>query len=257
MIPTSSILLSLSVALLAADGDPPVTREAVCRWAAKPPVLDGKLDDPAWAQASVIEHFPTFWTRTDHGSSTRARLLWDKDALYFAATMTDAELRDFGTKHNDTLWLGDVFELFFKPSADRPEYYEFEVNPHSAVLELPFPKRGYDFNTLAAKPPLGTKVVAMVEGTLNQPGDRDKGWSVEGKIPWSIFAATGGRPQPGAAWRFALCRYDYGPEGTRPVLMCSAPLTQPSFHRYEDYGLLRFEGPESEAGSGAETKRTR
>ena len=25
--------------------------------------------------------------------------------------------------------------------------------------------------------------------------------------------------------------------------MSSAPLTVPSFHRYEDYGTLRFEGP--------------
>jgi hypothetical protein len=25
--------------------------------------------------------------------------------------------------------------------------------------------------------------------------------------------------------------------------MSSAPLTKPNFHRYEDYGKLRFEGP--------------
>ena len=35
----------------------------------------------------------------------------------------------------------------------------------------------------------------------------------------SAFAMTGGRPEPGAAWLFALCRYDYGPEGTEPVIL--------------------------------------
>ena len=30
--------------------------------------------------------------------------------------------------------------------------------------------------------------------------------------------------------------------------MSSAPLTEPKFHRYEDYGKLRFEGPRK-AGS--------
>ena len=38
-----------------------------------------------------------------------------------------------------------------------------------------------------------------------------------------------------------FCRYDYGPAGTKPVLTSSAPLTRGSFHRYEDYGRLRFE----------------
>jgi hypothetical protein len=171
---------------------------------------------------------------------TRAYLVWDQDALYFAARMTDTELRAFGTKRNDKLWNGDVFELFFKPD-DRPNYYEFQVNPRSVILELAFNRRGEDFNALAAKPPMGMQAVATVDGTLDQPGDRDRGWTVEGKIPWSIFAPSGGRPKPGAVWKFALCRYDYGAEGSEPVLMSSAPLTQPSFHRYEDYGRLKFE----------------
>lgn len=222
---------------------PPVTREAVCRRAKSPPRIDGVLDDPAWESAAVIERFPAFWKNADTGTGTRARLLWDDDALYFAATMTDAELRSFGTKRNDTLWEGDVFEMFLKPADGRPEYYEFQVNPKSVLLELPFSRRGEDFARLAALPPWGLSAVAVCDGTVDRPGDRDRGWTVEGRIPWSAFARTGGRPKPGDAWRFALCRYDYGPDGTAPVLMSSAPLTRPSFHRYEDYGRLRFEGP--------------
>lgn len=226
----------------ALDG-PPVTREAVCRRAATPPTVDGKLDDPVWEAAAVIDRFPAFWKNAETGNGTRARLLWDDDALYFAATMTDTELRSFGTKRNDTLWLGDVFEMFLKPDEDKPAYYEFQVNPKSVLLELPFEQRGEDFHKLAALPPWGLSAVAVCDGTVDTPGDRDRGWTVEGRIPWKAFARTGGRPKPGAAWRFALCRYDYGPEGTAPVLMSSAPLRRPSFHRYEDYGLLRFEGP--------------
>jgi len=226
----------------ALDG-PPVDRVVACRWAAAPPKVDGKLDDPVWEAAAVVGRFPAFWSNTGTGNGTRARLLWDRDALYFAATMTDAELRSFGTRRNDTLWEGDVFELFFKPSDDRPEYYEFQVNPKSVILELPFSKRGEDFAKLAALPTLGMSAVATADGTVDRPGDLDRGWTVEGRIPWSAFARTGGKPEPGAAWRFALCRYDYGPEGTKPVTMSSAPLRRLSFHRYEDYGTLRFEGP--------------
>jgi len=61
---------------------------------------------------------------------------------YFAATLTDAELRAFGKKRNDHLWEGDVFELFFKPADDRLMYYEFQVNALNTPLELFFPSRG-------------------------------------------------------------------------------------------------------------------
>jgi hypothetical protein len=226
---------------LAIDG-PPVTREAVCRWAATAPKIDGKLDDPVWEVAAVIDRFPAFWRNVDNGTGTRARLLWDQDALYLAATMADSELRSFGTKRNDTLWEGDVFELFFKPSAHLPRYYEFQVNPKSVILDLPFPERGAPFAKIAALPPLGFTAVAVADGTVDRPGDQDRGWTVEGRIPWTAFALSGGRPEPGARWLFALCRYDYGPAGTQPALMSSAPLRRPSFHRYEDYGQLLFQG---------------
>ena len=228
-----------------------VTRQAVCRWADRPPVLDGKLDDPCWKNAAVIDRFGAYWTKTPR-QGTRAYLVWDDEALYYAATMTDTELRSYGTHHNDTLWDGDVFELFFKPSTDRPAYYEFQANPREIVFEMAFPGRGQVKEPLDKAPALGSKAVVALDGTLDQPGDKDKGWTVEARIPWTAFKPTGGKPKPGDAWRFALCRYDYGPKGTEPVLMSSAPLTQPSFHRYEDYATLRFEGPQ-----GASSPRRR
>jgi hypothetical protein len=112
---------------------------------------------------------------------------------------------------------------------------------------MAFPRRGGDPLAFKSAPPLGSKAVVALGGTLDKPGDRDRGWSVEGRIPWSAFASAGGKPKAGDEWFFALCRYDYGPEGTPPVLMSSAPLSRSSFHRYEDYGKLRFEGPRNRA----------
>ena len=136
-----------------------------------------------------------------------------------------------------------MFELFLKPSEERPEYYEFQANPRGVVFEAPFPRRGHDFGGFARAPVLGSKAVVALKGTLDQPGDRDESWTVEGRIPWSAFKPTGGKPKPGSVWLFAICRYDYRKEGTDPITMSSAPLKKPSFHRYEDYGKLRFEGP--------------
>jgi len=245
----STLLTIAAVAALASPGPqvegqakvkPEATEQAVCRRVAQPPTLDGKLDDPCWAGADVIDKFPAFWAGTPSGSGTKARLAWDDDNLYFSAAMTDREMRAFGTRRNDHLWNGDVFELFFKPSPASPAYYEFQVNPKSVIFEIAIPSRGFPLDKLVAAPPMGTTAVAVVDGTLDTPGDVDRGWTVEGKIPWTTFAPSGGRPTTGDVWRFALCRYDYGPEGTRPVLMSSAPLGQPSFHRHEDYGRLIF-----------------
>ena len=231
------------VSVIGALRDPEAARAATCRWADNGPVLDGRLDDPAWAAADPIGRFPAFWNGTESDGATKARLVWDADALYFAAEMADAELRSFGARRNDQLWDGDVFELFFKPALEKPGYYEFQANPRSLVVELAFPSRGADFAKLAAGPPLGTVAAARVDGTLDAPGDVDRGWTVEGKVPWSAFVPTGGRPAPGDAWSFALCRYDHGPNGTEPRLSSCAPLRRRSFHRYEDYGRLTFEGP--------------
>jgi hypothetical protein len=237
----ASLLLTLGISR-AEPGDDMVTRQAECRWASKPPVLDGKLDDSCWQHAAPIDHFASYWMKTPR-SGTKAYLVWDDEALYYAATMTDAEMRSFGKVRNDSLWDGDVFEMFFMPDAAKPEYYEFQANPKELVFEVGWPKRGHEFGDLRQLPAVGSKAVVVVHGTLDQPGDTDQGWTVEGRIPWSAFRMTGGKPKPGDTWKFALCRYDYGPEGTQPVLMSSAPLKRPSFHQYEDYGTLRFEGP--------------
>jgi hypothetical protein len=200
------------------------------------PKIDGKLDEAAWRSASVIDRFPAFWKQAVPGPAhaMTARLIWDREALYYASEMTDADVRSFGVKQNDSLWNGDVFELFFKPSRDRPEYFEFQANPKSVRFEAAFLERNKPAEPIEARRSLGMTAVAVVT---------DKGWSVEGRIPWSAFEPRCKRPEAGEEWTFALCRYDYvGPEKTPPVLMSSAPLTRPSFHQFEDYGRLRFEG---------------
>jgi hypothetical protein len=240
----SLVLMPLAIAgpASAADEEARPTREAVCRRAEAPPKLDGKLDDACWKAAAPITDFAAFWDKAPR-SGTRAMLVWDDEAIYYGAELTDAELRAFGTKRNDHLWEGDVFEMFLKPSKDRPEYYEFQSNPRAVVFEAAFPKRGGITRPFNQEPVLGHEAAVTLDGTLDKPGDADRKWTVEGRIPWTAFAPSGGAPKPGAKWSFALCRYDYGPEGTEPLLMSSAPLTQPNFHRYEDYGTLTFEGP--------------
>jgi hypothetical protein len=222
----------------------PVVRKAECRWATGPIRLNGILDEVAWENAQELRDFAVFWDRRKPRTATVARLLWNREYLYFCADMEDADLYATVTERNGMTWTNDVFELFFKPSAKELPYYEFQVNAASTHLELFLPSRGSGgYARFAPLTKLGMESAVKLRGTLNKWDDRDKGWAVEGRIPWTAFKPTGGRPKVGERWRFALCRYDYSVTLERPELSSTAPLTESDFHRYEDYGELTFVGP--------------
>ena len=224
---------------------PPAVRSAECRWASGRIKLDGVLNEPAWDKAEALHDFAVYWQDRKPRTATTARLLWDDDHLYFCADMEDSDLYAVVKDRNGMTWNDDVFELFFKPSADKLAYYEFQVNALGTEMEMFLPSRGAGgYPRFAPLSNLGMESAVHLDGTLNNWQDVDKGWVVEGRIPWTAFKATGGRPRAGDKWRFALCRYDYSVAFDRPELSSTAPLTQPEFHRYEDYGELTFVGPE-------------
>lgn len=219
-----------------------------CRRSTGPIVIDGNPDDAAWKGAAVIDNFSLPWLGAKARpakTKTVARLLWDDEFLYFLAEMDDADVyADIG-EHNGKIWFNDVFELFFKPSPASLGYYEFQVNAKNTTLELYFPSRGsggYERWKNKFQFHLEAKVALRPGTTLNNHLDRDTGWIVEGKIPWTDFVHTGGKPIPGSEWKFVLCRYDYSKDSDEPELSTSAPLTQQNFHRYEDYGSMKFVG---------------
>jgi hypothetical protein len=223
--------------------DPPTVRAAECRWTEEAIKIDAELTEPAWAKAQRVQEFAVYWQKRKAKSATKARLLWDDRYLYFAAEMEDADLYGQVKDFNGPTWHDDVFELFFKPDADKLLYYEFQANVLNTRLELLLPSRGAGgWERFGPLTKLGTESAVKLQGTLNDWRDRDTGWVVEGRIPWSAFATSAGRPKPGTKWRFALCRYDYSKDFDQVETSSSAPLTQPNFHRYEDYGELTFVG---------------
>jgi uncharacterized repeat protein (TIGR03806 family) len=215
-----------------------------CRWATGPIKIDGRADEPAWQQAQLIDNFGLPWLKDEARkakTATKARLLWDRDNLYFCADLEDHDLFADLTQHDDRTWLNDVFELFFRPDENKPPYYEFQVNAAGTMLDIYFQRKGIPFEQAKTDGEFHWQAAVVRRGTLDNRTDRDEGWSVEGRFPWDDFARTGGRPANGDIWRFALCRYDYT-AGEKPETSTMAPLSQPSFHLLEDYARLKFVG---------------
>ncbi len=234
---------------------PPPT-EFECRWAETPPALDGKADEDAWKHAQIIDNFYLPWLAAKARAArtaTKARLLWDREYLYFFADMEDADLYADVKEHDGQTWDNDVFELFFQPAADKPGYYEFQVNAAGTVMDMFLPRRGAGgYRRFKSDGDFHIDAKVRLRGTLNHWQDKDQGWSVEGRIPWRDFLRTGGRPNNGERWKFALCRYDFSVEFEGPELSTCAPLKsqpKPDFHHHEDYATLRFVGPSAKGAA--------
>lgn len=266
-LPRRGLFLALSVSIgfalmvLVAMGGPPVggtaglavpkpPAEFECRWTDTPITLDGKADEAAWKHAQLIDNFYLPWLGAKARAArtaTKARLLWDREYLYFFADMEDADLYADVKEHDGQTWDNDVFELFFKPAADKPGYYEFQINAAGTVMDMFLPRRGAGgYRRFKSDGDFHIDAKVRLRGTLNRWQDRDQGWTVEGRIPWRDFLRGGGRPNIGERWKFALCRYDYSVEFEGPELSTCAPLkslSRPDFHHHEDYAPLRFVGP--------------
>jgi hypothetical protein len=240
-------LATLSASIVSVSADK-ASVPVECRRAAAPIQINGKLDEASWEQAQTL-CFEMAWMpegKRQPRTYTKARLLWDDDYLYFAGEMEDSDVFANVTEQDGPLWTNAVFELFFKPSRDKTGYYEFEINAANAKFAMFLPSRGSGGATRHAKERdfhIESKVV--VRGTLNDWSDKDKGWTVEGRIPWSDFAPSGGRPAVGDTWLHALCRYDFSVGLEEPALSSSAPLQKLNFHRYEDDVPRRFSGGSS------------
>ncbi len=195
--------------------------------------IDGVGNEVAWRRAHPIDNFAAPWAAAGDQptTTTHARVLWDDRYLYFLAEMEDAEIVVASERDDDRLWLGDVFELFFKPRMEDRSYYELQVNPANARLDINIRHRTPD-----AYERWRSSHAFAWETAVNKTAT---GWIAEGRIPWTDVSPTGGAPRLTETWRFALCRYDYT-TNRPPALSTNARLSKANFHRHEEWPSLVF-----------------
>ena len=161
------------------------------------PVIDGDLADPAWRHAPWTEAFVDIrgedWPAPHR--ATRAKILWDDDHLYIAAELEEPHLWATLADRDAILYREHDFEIFLDPDGDALAYYELEINALGTEFDLflnrPYQRRGKaDVGWDIA----GLRTAVALDGTLNDPSDRDVGWSVEIAIPWAALVPPEGFP---------------------------------------------------------------
>ena len=194
---------------------PPAPRRYLASRRAGAVTLDGRLDDSAWGRAGWSEAFTDIEGPIRPGPRfrTRVKMLWDDQYWYIGAQLEEPDLWATVRERDAVVFRDNDFELFVDPSGSTHRYYEVEMNQLGTVWDLFLPKpyreggqadNGWNI--------AGLRIAVALAGTLNDPRDRDRGWTVEMAIPWAAFADSGRNvvpPRAGAQWRVNFSRVEW------------------------------------------------
>jgi hypothetical protein len=149
-------------------------------------------------------------------------------------------------QRDEPLYNEEVVEVFIDPSGDKDNYLELEVNPLGALWDGYILNRGQTITGILAWNSFEIKWAVFVEGTVNNPADKDTGWSVELALPLKdIYNALHNPPRDGDLWRLNLYRIDR-PEGAGDPGEGSAwsPVSGRTFHDPDRFGEVIFSNQE-------------
>ena len=201
--------------------------------------IDGVLAESAWDRAEKAGPFVRSLDGKPAGAATEARLLWDDDNLYVAFLSEDADVSGAFFKDDEKLYTSNVVEVFLNPSGDGSRYDEIEVAPTNALFDASFsggPRKGMDLSWSSH-----ARHAVHVDGTLNDPRDVDRGWTVELAIPFaSLTGMPAPRPSKGDRWKFNLYRLRQGPGHPGEGQALSPPM-RGDFHALDRFATLRFD----------------
>ena len=206
---------------------------------AKPPTIDGKLDDAAWQAAPAVQ-LNSSMDGSPANRKTTARVLWDDKFLYVAFDCDDPDV--WGTLKNkdDAIYNEEAVEVFLDANGDGKTYNELQVSPHNVQFDAAFVARRSDLET-AKKWESGMVTAVNVRGTLDddQP---DQGWSAEMKIPLAnLMEVPPLPPKKGDVWRFNLYRLEHHVHREQIEGTSFSPLFVGDFHHLPRFGKLIFD----------------
>jgi transglutaminase-like putative cysteine protease/predicted esterase len=228
----------------------------LCHRTATPITVDGKLDDPAWADAPWTTDFRDIQgdARPQPRFRTRAKMLWDDHYLYIAAEIQEPHVWATLTNHDSVIFRDPDFEVFIDPAGHTQPYYEFEMNALNTTWDLrlnkPYLDNGQPNNDWEIP---GAKTAVHVIGTINDPADTDQGWTVEIAFPWSVLSQDARHPGPpteGEQWRINFSRVEWQITATNGAYQkvpntpednwVWSPQGVIDMHRPEMWGLVQF-----------------
>lgn len=179
--------------------------------------IDGKLSESSWKKAKWTNLFIDIEgsKKPSPLQSTKAKLLWDENNLYIAAELEEKHIWAYQQQKDQIVFLENDFEIFIDPDGDAQNYFELEVNANNNTFDLFLPKPyrngGSALITWDIK---NLKTAVNIEGTINNPKDTDKRWTIEIAIPFASLSLDKNllKPQDLSFWRLNFSRVEWNHE---------------------------------------------
>ena len=205
-------------------------------------VIDGKLDEADWKRAEERIMADAYTGGVTPQKST-FRMLWDDSYLYLGVYFEDNDAWATYTEEDDPLWEEEVLEFFIDPDGDGNTYYEHEINPVNAKVDLFLHRsresvdvwRDWDFKNI--------KSAVFVEGDGKNAGTEDEYWIIEVAIPFAdLYESPHIPPLDGDMWRMNVYRIerDNPIDKTEIFLAAFSPPYSGHFHATWMFGEVYF-----------------
>jgi hypothetical protein len=218
--------------------------------------VDGRLDDPAWAQAAWSEDFVDIEGDAKPRPTwpTHVKMLWDDQCFYVGAELREPHVWATLTEHDSVIFHDNDFEVFIEPDGNNRPYYEFEINALGTYWDLlllkPYRDGGHAVDSWEIP---GLKSAVTVNGTLNDSRDTDRSWTVELAFPWAVLkehARVPAPPRDGDQWRVNFSRVEWRVvpaqtgykkvDGVKEDNWVWSPQGAVDMHRPEMWGYVQF-----------------
>jgi len=159
--------------------------------------------------------------------ATWIKVAWCPEALRVLFWVEDSYVWSTLSERDAPLWKEEVVEVFLDPVGDLQSYFEFEVNPVNAVLDLVVWPEGEG---------LRKDFQWRCEGLQTAVQRTSAGWCAEFSIPFASLGAA-----PAGSWRANFYRIDR-PREIPTEYSAWSPTGRPKFHIPVRFGVLEFEG---------------
>lgn len=148
--------------------------------------IDGQADENSWKRAKWSTDFIDIEGSKTPKYQTNVKMLWDENYFYILAKIEEPHVWGDITERDAVIFYNNDFEVFIDPDGDTHNYYELEINALNTAWDLFITKPYRELNNpiLNDWNYTGLKSAVSVNGTLNNPNDKDKSWTLEIAIPF-------------------------------------------------------------------------
>lgn len=189
----------------------------VITYTSQKPQVDGNLNDNVWKEVQWTALFQDIEgnKKPKPYYETRVKMIWSDSSLFVAAELMDDHIWANLRNHDDIVFYDNDFEVFISPANNTHQYFEIEVNALNTIFDLflPKPYRNYGSALISWNTP-GLKSSVKINGTLNNPKDKDTSWTVEMEIPFQAISMGNDIqfPKENNIWRINFSRVQWETE---------------------------------------------